>query len=98
MSKIQYGKKWYDMYLSILHAPAREALEEATTILHTKNQPEKALEFANEAKKTLERLNAQLSQALSSYAEPWKEKVGGELIKTNTLIKNIENELYPCVA
>ena len=90
-----FGKPWYDAYISYLHNPAIDVLETAKTEI----KPEKALEFANVAKEKLELLlNKNLSPAASSYAEAWKEVVAKNLLETDALIEKIKTTLHSCVA
>lgn len=90
-----FGKPWYDTYISYLHNPAIDALETAKTEIN----PEKALEFANAAKEKLELLlNKNLYPAASSYAETWKKVVAKNLLEADTLIEKIKTALHSCVA
>lgn len=95
MANKDFGKPWYDTYISYLHDPIIGLLKEAKT----ENQPKKALEFANVAKEKLELLlDKNLNPAASSYAESWKEVVTTNLLETNTLIKDLQGKLCSDVA
>jgi len=95
MASKDFGKPWYDTYVSYLYNPIIDLLKEAKT----ENQLEKALGLANEAKEKLELLrDKNLNPAVSFYAESWKEVVTTNLLETKTLIKDIQGKLCSNVA
>jgi hypothetical protein len=95
MAEKDFGKPWYDTYISYLYNPVIDTLKAAKTEI----QFEKALVLANEAQEKFESLlDKHLYPAASSYAEPWKEVIVGSLLEVNTLIKDLQSKLCSNVA